>query len=103
LGERTIIVMNLIPLGCTPGFLSLLSASNTVRNSNGCIASINSIVDLHNTELRRLIGDLRKELALPNLVLFDANAIYTDAVRHPSKYGIEYTANSYLITYTLSK
>jgi phospholipase/lecithinase/hemolysin len=89
--------MNLIPLGCTPGFLSLIWASDAVRDSNGCIASVNGVIDLHNTELRRLIDAMREELALPNLVLFDANAIYMDAVRNPSKYGIEYSNHPYLI------
>ena len=89
MGARTIIVMNVIPLGCTPGFLSFVSGSNaTVLDSDGCVASVNTLVNLHNTDLQQLITKLRIELSLPNLVLFDANAIYSDAIRHPSKYGI---------------
>ena len=90
LGASTIIVMNVIPLGCTPGYLSFLTGSNSngTLDEDGCLTSINNVVDLHNTQLQHLINKLRAELLLSNLVVFDANAIYRDAIRHPSKYGI---------------
>lgn len=88
-GARTMIVMNVLPLGCAPSFLSFASASPPVNfDSNQCVSSYNDVVNLHNSHLQQLIEQLRKELSWGGLILFDLNAIYLDAVRHPSKYGV---------------
>lgn len=88
-GAKNIIVMNLIPLGCTPALLTFLG--NATLNKDGCLSAFTDLVDLHNTHLEKLLNQLRMELSLKGLVLFDANAIYMDAIRNPSKYGITYT------------
>ncbi|MCO5546704.1 hypothetical protein L7F22_000140 [Adiantum nelumboides] len=90
MGARTMIVMNVLPLGCTPGYLTLGAARSKARDKDSCVTEFNSLVDLHNAHLQQLINQLREELAWNGLVLFDLNAVYIDAVRHPSKYGIKY-------------
>ncbi|KAI5069226.1 hypothetical protein GOP47_0015527 [Adiantum capillus-veneris] len=88
-GARTMIVMNVLPLGCAPAFLSLALLSPPMNlDHDQCVSSYNSIVDLHNSYLKQLIEELRSELSWEGLILFDLNGIYLDVVRHPSKYGV---------------
>lgn len=89
-GARNIIVMNVIPLGCTPGFLAISLAGSLKMDNDSCIAFYNSLVDLHNSHLQQRIVQLRGELSMNSLVMFDAYAVYLDAIRHPSKYGVMY-------------
>eukprot|EP00250_Pteridium_aquilinum_P035072 c8568_g1_i1 orf=117-1277(+) len=88
MGARTMIVMNVLPLGCTPSFLAYALTTSKELNNDSCVASDNSLVDLHNSHLQTLIQNLRVELSWDELVVFDLNAVYMDAVRHPSKYGV---------------
>ncbi|KAI5060510.1 hypothetical protein GOP47_0024930 [Adiantum capillus-veneris] len=90
MGARTMIVMNVLPLGCTPGYLTNGARRSKALDEDSCVAEFNSLVDLHNSHLQLLINHLREELVWKELVVFDLNAVYIDAVRHPSKYGVKY-------------
>ncbi|KAH7289137.1 hypothetical protein KP509_31G059800 [Ceratopteris richardii] len=88
-GARTMILMNVLPLGCAPSFLGFaLTNPSLQKDKDSCIASYNAVVDLHNAELKKMVESLRTELSWTGLVLFDLNAIYLDAVRNPSKYAV---------------
>ncbi|KAH7289116.1 hypothetical protein KP509_31G058600 [Ceratopteris richardii] len=88
-GARTMILMNVLPLGCAPAFLGFALANSAVKYDNdSCVASYNALVDLHNVALKKMVQSLRKELSWDGLVLFDLNSFYLDAVRNPTKYGV---------------
>lgn len=90
-GAVNIVVMNLIPLGCTPIMLGIRDPPLDEQDEYGCFAAFNNLVDLHNERLEGMLQNLSSELPLANWSLFDMNSIFTDAIHHPENYGINYT------------
>lgn len=89
-GARTLIVMNLTPLGCTPAILSVTTSMSMDLDENGCNAYWMEITDTHNACLNGLLEELRADYPEAEWLLFDANSLFLDGYVNPSKYGIEY-------------
>ncbi|CAN6305297.1 unnamed protein product [Urochloa humidicola] len=87
-GARTVVVTGMLPLGCEPQLLSLFPfPSGDHDPTTGCIARFNELAELHNRELKQMLGELRR--AHPGRLF-----LYTDiyrpvirAVESPASYG----------------
>lgn len=90
-GAVNIVVMNLIPFGCTPIMLGIRDPPLDEQDEYGCFAAFNDLADLHNARLEGMLQKLSSELPSANWSLFDMNSIFTDAIHHPETYGINYT------------
>eukprot|EP00250_Pteridium_aquilinum_P028090 c36568_g1_i1 orf=152-1342(+) len=89
LGARTFLVMNVTPLGCSPGILNDVRGNGTWDEYN-CKADWMDLVNLHNKYLIELLDDLRTSFPAAEWILFDAHSIFLDGYRNPSKYGVKY-------------
>ncbi|MCO5600283.1 hypothetical protein L7F22_054393 [Adiantum nelumboides] len=86
-GAINIIVMNLIPFGCTPIMLGIRNLPLEEQDDYGCFAAFNDLADFHNERLEDMLQELNSELPLANWSLFDVNSIFKDAIYHPENYG----------------
>ncbi|KAI5058077.1 hypothetical protein GOP47_0026247 [Adiantum capillus-veneris] len=86
-GAVNIIVMNLIPFGCTPIMLGVRNPPPEEQDEHGCFAAFNGLADFHNERLEDMLQELSSELPLANWSLFDVNSIFKDAIHHPETYG----------------
>lgn len=89
-GAVNIVVMNLIPFGCTPIMLGIRNPPLEEQDEYGCFAAFNNLADLHNSRLEESLLKLSDELPSANWTLFDANSIFKSAIKHPETYGIKY-------------
>eukprot|EP00250_Pteridium_aquilinum_P005873 c15898_g1_i1 orf=28-1260(-) len=89
-GAMNIVVMNLIPFGCTPIMLGIRNPPIEEQDEYGCFAAFNDLADLHNSRLEEVLQKLSDELPSANWSLFDINTIFKDAIQHPESYGIKY-------------
>lgn len=89
-GAVNIVVMNLVPFGCTPIMLGIRDPPIEEQDEYGCFAAFNDLADLHNSRLEELLQQLSDELPAGNWTLFDANSIFKAAIQHPDRYGIKY-------------
>ncbi|MCO5562768.1 hypothetical protein L7F22_016400 [Adiantum nelumboides] len=89
LGARTFIIMNVTPIGCSPGTLSGMDDGEEL-DENNCSAKWMNIVEAHNQRLIQLLEELRNNYPAAEWVLFDAYSIFLDGYRNPSNYGILY-------------
>ncbi|KAH7423330.1 hypothetical protein KP509_12G049400 [Ceratopteris richardii] len=93
-GGRIFIVMNVTPLGCSPGILSDSRASGSF-DEYGCKLDWIELVQLHNFYLTDLLENLRNTLPDAKWILFDAHDILLDAYRNPQNYGVLYPLKAF--------
>jgi len=94
-GARTVVVPGVIPLGCEPQLLALFRGrvgAGGYDPASGCITSLNDLAELHNRELRRMLGDLRRAhsgsgTTTTSIVYADLYRAVTDIIVSPSRYG----------------
>nr|PNR35767.1 hypothetical protein PHYPA_021617 [Physcomitrium patens] len=89
LGAKSILIVNVVPLGCTPALLTIYyqdSASN--YDGHGCLKNINRISKYHNTLLANSVNDLRHRHQHVTFYLADYYRAYRKVLRMPSDYGI---------------
>ncbi|RLN17347.1 GDSL esterase/lipase [Panicum miliaceum] len=89
-GARTVLVPGAIPLGCEPELLTLYQGrvgAGGYDPESGCITWLNDLGELHNRELRRVLGGLRREHPGTAIVYADLYRAVTDLVVSPSRYG----------------
>ncbi|MDJ0706461.1 MAG: SGNH/GDSL hydrolase family protein [Leptolyngbyaceae cyanobacterium MO_188.B28] len=77
LGAQNILVSNLPLLGLTPRFRESPEADD-----------INELIMLHNMALSETLDKWRKKLPDINLVSFDFNAVFENAVSNPADFGL---------------
>ena len=90
-GAVHIAVMNLIPLGCTPQKLAERNPPLEEQDEYGCWAALNHLIEVHNAGLENLLQRLSNEQPSADWTLFDAHAVFMDAIRHPENYGMCYS------------
>lgn len=89
-GARKLVVMNLMPMGCTPAVLGYIKPPKELRDEYGCYISYNNMVNLHNNYLSNLLKELRLELPHAEWILFDWHSLIENAIRHPTRYGVKH-------------
>ncbi|KAL7002798.1 acetylajmaline esterase [Sarracenia purpurea var. burkii] len=71
-GATHLIVPGLPPMGCFPGYLTLIGAKNKTHSySNNCHVGLNTFARLHNDHLRQVLMELQLEFP-------DAQIVYAD-------------------------
>ena len=94
-GACTVVVPGAIPLGCEPELLTLYQGrvgAGGYDPESGCITSLNDLAELHNRELRRMLGDLRRAhsgsgTTTTSIVYADLYRAVTDIIVSPGRYG----------------
>lgn len=93
-GARTVVVPGMIPLGCEPQLLSQYQGGGGMNSTDrydpesGCVARLNSLSDLHNHALIRMLSGLRRAHPGAAIVYADLYRAVTDLVVSPRKYGL---------------
>jgi phospholipase/lecithinase/hemolysin len=80
----------MIPLGCEPQLLTLYRGSVDAAGydpQSGCITRLNGLAELHNRELRRVLGGLRRAHPGTAIVYADLYRAVTDIIVSPREYG----------------
>ncbi|GLJ04715.1 hypothetical protein SUGI_0001840 [Cryptomeria japonica] len=88
-GARKIVVLNMLPLGCTPGVLGSIKPVKELQDEYGCLLSFNNLVNLYNQQLDILLKELRLELSNAQWILFDIHTVIWNVVRYPALYGVK--------------
>uniref|UniRef100_A0A0D9XJB5 Esterase n=1 Tax=Leersia perrieri TaxID=77586 RepID=A0A0D9XJB5_9ORYZ len=91
-GATTVVVPGMIPLGCEPQLLALYdndaaAAGGDYDPKSGCMTRLNALAELHNRELSRAIGELRREHPAASVVYADLYGAVTDIVVSPGRHG----------------
>ncbi|KAH7541890.1 GDSL esterase/lipase At1g71250 [Ziziphus jujuba] len=90
LNARKIICMGILPLGCTPRMLSLVSDSNNSTNGGRkCVEKINKLVLEYNAMLNEQIVELNAELPDAHIVFCDVYQGIREIITYPETYGFE--------------
>ncbi|KAG0549656.1 hypothetical protein BDA96_01G273800 [Sorghum bicolor] len=93
-GASTVVVPGMIPLGCEPQLLTLYRGSVDAAGydrGSGCIRSLNGLAELHNRELRRVLGGLRRAHPGTTIVYADLYRAVTDIIASPREYGFRHS------------
>jgi hypothetical protein len=80
----------MIPLGCEPQLLTLYKGSVDAAGydpQSGCITRLNGLAELHNRELRRVLGGLRRAHPGTAIVYADLYRAVTDIIVSPRECG----------------
>ena len=83
-------VPGMIPLGCEPQLLAHYkggAGAGGYDPESGCLTRLNDLAELHNRELRRMLGGLRRAHPGTAVVYADLYRAVTDLVVSPAKYG----------------
>jgi len=102
-GARTVLVPGAIPLGCEPELLSLYQGrvgAGGYDPESGCITWLNDLAELHNRELRRVLGGLRREHPGTAIVYADLYRAVTDLVVSPGRHGASATSCTRLLLFS---
>ncbi|XP_066387190.1 GDSL esterase/lipase At5g45910-like isoform X1 [Miscanthus floridulus] len=89
-GASAVLVPGMIPLGCEPQLLTLYRGSVDAAGydpESGCITRLNGLAELHNRELRRALGGLRRAHPGTTIVYADLYRAVTDIIVSPREYG----------------
>ncbi|XP_066387171.1 GDSL esterase/lipase At1g28590-like isoform X2 [Miscanthus floridulus] len=92
-GASAVLVPGMIPLGCEPQLLTLYRGSVDAAGydpESGCITRLNGLAELHNRELRRALGGLRRAHPGTTIVFADLYRAVTDIIVSPREYGFRH-------------
>ncbi|XP_062182968.1 GDSL esterase/lipase At5g03980-like [Phragmites australis] len=90
LGATKIIIPGNFPIGCSPSYLSLFSASGTAdHDGRGCLKSYNAFAAHHNEQLQAAIDDLRKVNTDVSIVYADYYGAFMHLLDHASILGFD--------------
>ncbi|XP_027191797.1 GDSL esterase/lipase At4g16230-like isoform X2 [Cicer arietinum] len=84
LGARKMVVVNVGPIGCIPFMRDF-----NPQAGNKCVTFPNQLAQLFNTQLKRLIEELRNNLEGSLVVYADVYHIMEDIIMNYNKYGFE--------------
>ncbi|KAG0631128.1 hypothetical protein M758_1G229400 [Ceratodon purpureus] len=84
---KTILVVNLPPLGCIPAMLTLFGTPTAKYDNYGCLSALNLISIAHNTLLETKIIALRAKFPAAKILYGDAYSVYTDILKDPKSYN----------------
>ncbi|CAM6103423.1 unnamed protein product [Calypogeia fissa] len=88
-GARQFLISGLEVGGCSPFILTALRDANLTKDSLGCIADVNSVVQHFNGLLFSEIKFLRQNLTGANLAYFDYYSANIEILTHPTTYGFD--------------
>lgn len=83
MGGRKIGVVNLPPLGCLPGAITLFGFGR-----NECVERLNNVAILFNRRLNSTSHGLRRRLSGLNLVVLDTYHPLLELVTNPAEHGL---------------
>lgn len=87
-GAHDILVVNLLPLGCTPAMLTLYgNSSNAMYDDHACLSDLNKITTTHNEALGNRMVKLRDEYPALNLFYGNLHGVYIDILNDPADYS----------------
>ncbi|XP_047172077.1 GDSL esterase/lipase At4g01130-like [Vigna umbellata] len=89
-GARTIMVFNLGPVGCYPGYLVQLPHATSDFDEFGCIASYQNVVNYYNKLLKDTVSQTRQSLPDVSLIHVDTYSALSELFHHPTLYGFKY-------------
>uniref|UniRef100_A0A803MA11 Uncharacterized protein n=2 Tax=Chenopodium quinoa TaxID=63459 RepID=A0A803MA11_CHEQI len=86
-GAKYVVVQGLPPTGCLT--LAMYLAPTNDRDDLGCVKSVNTQSNTHNTLLQAKIQDLRKKYPKSNIIYADYYNAYRDIMKNSKKYGFK--------------
>ncbi|XP_024359742.1 GDSL esterase/lipase At4g01130 isoform X2 [Physcomitrium patens] len=88
-GARSIMIVNLPPMGCLPALLTLYADEDSEKyDTYGCLDSPNKVSNSHNTLLESRVADLRHNYTNATFYYADYYSVYRDVLKSPTLYGI---------------
>ncbi|KAI3444458.1 hypothetical protein Pfo_001123 [Paulownia fortunei] len=90
LGGRTIMVLNLAPVGCYPAFLVQLPHGSSDIDSSGCMMSYNNAVNEYNSLLKQALVQARQDLHDANVIYVDTHSALLELFQHPTSHGMQH-------------
>ena len=85
---KTILVVNLPPLGCIPALLTLYGSKDMEYDEFGCLTKLNKISAAHNKKLNETVINLRARYPHIKIVYADGYGVYTDILKDPKRYNV---------------
>ncbi|XP_050235649.1 GDSL esterase/lipase At4g01130 isoform X2 [Mercurialis annua] len=90
LGGRTILVLNLAPVGCYPALLAGHLHNSSDIDTFGCLISYNNAVADYNTMLKQALIETRNTLLNASVVYIDMYSLLLELFQHPASHGFKY-------------
>ncbi|EPS57895.1 hypothetical protein M569_16921, partial [Genlisea aurea] len=87
LGGRSILVLNIGPVGCYPAFLVQYPHESSDVDSAGCIRSYNNAADDYNRQLNAALEKTRGELNDANIIYVDTHSVLKELYQNPNAHG----------------
>lgn len=87
LGGRTILVLNLAPIGCYPAFIVELRHNSSDVDKYGCMVSYNNAVVEYNKMLKTMMDEIRTKLNGAKLIYVDTFTVLLELFQHPASHG----------------
>ncbi|KAL3701476.1 hypothetical protein R1sor_019498 [Riccia sorocarpa] len=97
-GVANILLVNIPPLGCTPGILTLFPGTEDDYDVYGCLTPFNAIARRHNDQLFRLVIELQVKYPLATLSYGDYYQVAHNVLRRPALHGFEVSCPHDLLT-----
>ncbi|KAI4355180.1 hypothetical protein L6164_003976 [Bauhinia variegata] len=90
LGGRTIMVLNLAPVGCYPSMLVELPHDSSDLDEFGCMVSYNNAVVDYNNMLKETLTKIRENLSDASVIYVDTSSVLLEMFRHPTSHGLQH-------------
>ncbi|KAK4486593.1 hypothetical protein RD792_006844 [Penstemon davidsonii] len=90
LGGRTILVLNLAPVGCYPAFLVQFPHQSSDIDQAGCMTSYNNAVNEYNSMLKQAVQQTRGELQDANIIYVDTYSVLLELFQCPTAHGMQH-------------
>ncbi|XP_057952892.1 GDSL esterase/lipase 7-like [Malania oleifera] len=88
LGARKFLVVNIGPIGCTPGMLSMMGKSFSTTLQSECFEGFNAFLDMYNSKLPLLLKKLQSTLSGSVFVHVNANRMTLETLLKPTKFDM---------------
>ena len=87
-GARTLMIFNVPPLGCYPGFLANIAPRNlSTFDSRGCLATLNEVIQSTNVLIKAGLKALGKKYPDATITYADQYGFLDAILSNPSTYG----------------
>ncbi|KAK4476603.1 hypothetical protein RD792_015762 [Penstemon davidsonii] len=90
LGGRTIMVLNLAPVGCYLAFLVQFPHQSSDIDQAGCMTSYNNAVNEYNSMLKQAVQQTRGELQDANVIYVDTHSVLLELFQRPTSHGMQH-------------
>lgn len=88
-GARKIILMGVLPLGCTPRVRSQWrDSASAIYDEKGCIKEVNELVVKYNELMEKQIVKLNAQFNDAQMIFCDAYKGMMEIIVNPKKYGM---------------